>query len=249
MSAASQSPTCKQEVATRLVARTGGTTVFDEVVSQLKEIDRRTGLERTIAIGEVILDRFFRGDPDVWRDRRRNKTNSIRRLAERAECPYSRSGLSEAVAVCVAVHRLPCVRTFGHICAGHVASVLGLAVADQASMLERAERERWSVRELRLRVTERRRAGGERRGRPPVGGHQRCVSLLCQRVKQLADAIDEIESAGAVGTEVGRSLLVVALELRDQRSRIERLATVDPEIRQMRPGAPFLEMSKSRQSA
>jgi hypothetical protein len=113
-------------------------------------------------------------------------------------------------------------------------------------MLERAEREHWSVRELRLRVTELRRAEGERRGRPPVAAHQRGLSLLRQRLKRLADAIGEIESAGAAGTDVRRSLLDLALELGDQRSRIEQLATTDPEIRQMRQSARLLKMSESR---
>src|SRR6478735_7920243 len=100
--------------------------VLEDVVAELKEIDRRTGIERTLAIGELILTQFFGGDPAVWRDRRRNKNNSIRRLAEREDCPFCRSALNEAVGVYVAVVGLPCVRTFGHISASHVASVLRL---------------------------------------------------------------------------------------------------------------------------
>src|SRR5215207_1161276 len=77
--------------------------LLEDVVAELREIDRRTGIERTLAIGELVLNRFFGGDPTTWRDRRRNKNNSIRRLAERDDCPFCRSALNEAVGVYVAV--------------------------------------------------------------------------------------------------------------------------------------------------
>src|SRR4051812_9325298 len=75
--------------------------VLDQVIIELQEIERRTGIERTIAIGELILNLFFRGNPADWRDRRRNKNNSVRRLADRVDCPFSKSALHEAVGVYV----------------------------------------------------------------------------------------------------------------------------------------------------
>lgn len=65
--------------------------LLDEVVLELREIDRRTGIEKTLAIGELILVRFFGNDPEIWRNRKRNKNNSIRRLAEREDCPFRKS--------------------------------------------------------------------------------------------------------------------------------------------------------------
>jgi hypothetical protein len=140
------------------------------VVRELKEIDRRSGIERTLAIGELIINRFFDGNSAAWRDRRRNKNNSVRRLAERKDCPFCKSALHEAVAVYVASLGLPCVRTFGHIGASHVAAVLRLPEAQREQVLRGADQSRLSVRELRKHVVSLRRAEGERRGRPARNG-------------------------------------------------------------------------------
>jgi hypothetical protein len=210
-------------------------TVLEKVVAELKEIDRRTGIERTLAIGELILNQFFGGDSAAWRDRRRNKNNSIRRLAEREDCPFCKSALNEAVGVYVAVIGLPSVRTSGHICASHVASVLSLPMPDRQQMLERAEQERWSVRDLRQKVILHRRAEGERRGRPPMTLEVRFLSGLRQRVTQLDEAIGEMGKAGALGTEVRSALRSLAVQLGQQRFRVIRLA--GPDVRPNTRGA------------
>jgi len=198
--------------------------LLDDVVSELKEIDRRTGIERTLAIGELILNQFFGGDPAVWRDRRRNKNNSIRRLAEREDCPFCRSALNEAVGVYVAVVGLPCVRTFGHISASHVASVLRLPQKERQEVLQEAERGRWSVRELRQKVVLRRRADGERRGRPTRRNDLRSLAVLRQRLNQIDETITEFESVGMLPGELQTALGRLGAELGRHRGRILVLA-------------------------
>jgi hypothetical protein len=211
--------------------------IFDEVVAELREIDRRTGIERILAIGELILNQFFGGSAADCRDRRRNKNNSIRRLAEREDCPLCKSALNEAVGVYVAVIGLPSVRTSGHICASHVASVLSLPMPERQQMLERAEQERWSVRELRQKVILHRRAEGERRGRPPISLQERCLSALRQRVKQLDDAIGEIRKAGNLSADVRSGLRGLAVQLAQHRFRVLRLANARPDVRSNGRGA------------
>lgn len=129
---------------------------IDEVVQELCAIERRAGIDRVLEIGQLILERFFDGNPSSWRDRRRNKEASIRRLAQREDCPYCKSALNEAVAVYVAVTEMPCVRSFGHVRPSHIAAVLQLPRPDMVETLHVAERERWSVRELKAHVLERR---------------------------------------------------------------------------------------------
>lgn len=211
-------------------------TLFDQVVAELKEIERRTGIERTLAIGELVLKQFFAGDPAAWRDRRRNKNNSIRRLAERQDCPFCRSALNEAVGVYVAVVELPCVRTFGHICASHVASVLVLPAPERQRMLERAEQERWSVRDLRQKVILFRRAEGERRGRPPVTSEIRCFSALRQRVKQVDATIADLGKVGVLGAATRTALRELAVQMAQQRLRVIQLTEVGPDVRSDGPG-------------
>jgi hypothetical protein len=171
-----------------IAGRTRNDPMLDRVVEQLQEIERNTGIEKTLAIGELIFVKFFGADIAVWRDRRRNKNNSIRRLAEREDCPLSKSALNEAVAVYVASRELPCVRTFGHISASHVAVVLRLTRSEQELMLLKAAREHWSVRQLRGEVIARRRAAGERRGRPARDESDRATAALRAAVQQLRKA-------------------------------------------------------------
>jgi hypothetical protein len=194
--------------------------LLDEVVLELTAISRRTGLERVLAIGELILNRFFAGDPVAWRDRRRNKQSSIRRLAGRTDCPFSRSTLNEAVSVYLAVNELPSVRMFGHIGAAHVAAVLALPPCERLPMLERADQERWAVRELRDQVVRVRRGRGERRGRPAARCEDRHLAVLdasLQRSSQAVRALGELgamdQAAHAAVQELARAFAELSVRL------------------------------------
>jgi hypothetical protein len=165
------------------------------VVRELKEIDRRSGIERTLAIGELIITRFFGGNPAAWRDRRRNKNNSVRRLAERKDCPFCKSALHEAVAVYVASLGLPCVRTFGHIGPSHVAAVLRLPEAQREQVLSRAEQTRLSVRELRKQVVSLRRAEGERRGRPARSSVSSGFALVESGLAEVREGVERVRAS------------------------------------------------------
>jgi hypothetical protein len=109
------------------------------VAAELGQLERRSGWNRTLAIGELILERFFNGDEHLWRDRRRNKDQSIRRLTAMKACPYGKSMLSEAV---------------------------GFDAAVALQLLQTSQQEKWTVRELATAVANLRRSRGERRGRP-----------------------------------------------------------------------------------
>ncbi len=169
---------------------------FEEVVTRLKEIERRTGLERTLAIGELVLTRFFAGDAAAWRARGRRKDSSIRRLASHASCPFGKSALHEAVGVYVAVRELPSVRTSGHITASHIACVLRLPLDQRKQILEHAERERLGVRQLREAVVNLRREEGERRGRPVEAAQVRAVSALRACVRSANQALTRVVTSG-----------------------------------------------------
>ena len=216
---------CHEATETRRRAgRIRETNLLDDIVAELKQIDRRTGIERTLAIGELILNQFFGGDPAVWRDRRRNKNNSIRRLAERDDCPFCRSALNEAIGVYVAVVGLPCVRTFGHISASHVASVLRLPPTERQEVLQEAERGQWSVRELRQQVVTRRRAEGERRGRPARHHDLRLLTIFRGRLNQIDETIAELEAADTTSADLRATLERLAGELERHHGRVLALA-------------------------
>jgi len=176
------------------------------VLGELRELERRAGIDRTLAIGELILKQFFGGNPAIWRDRRRNKNNSVRRLANSPDCPLSMSALNEAVTVYVASLSLPCVRTLGHIGASHVMAVLGLQESERVRMLELAERERLSVREFRRQAVGARRAKGERRGRPPHDAWARALDHIREAVVDLRDGLRRVRDLRAPNIEMRKAL-------------------------------------------
>jgi hypothetical protein len=194
--------------------------MLEQVVGELREIERRSGIDRTIAIGELVLTRFFGGNPAAWRDRRRNKNNSIRRLAARSDCPFSKSALHEAVGVYVGVLAFPNIRAFGHISTSHVASVLPLPESTRVELLERAELGRWSVRELRQNVVSLRRLEGERRGRPAVEGPVRAMGTLRKCVNHLNESVLYLAEAGPLDAKSRRELSGLAQELSQLTARL-----------------------------
>jgi len=138
---------------------------LERVAKRLRQLERAAGLERTLAIGEMIFNECYGGREELWRVRRRN-CSSVRRLALRQDCPFSKSALNDAVSVYVLAKSMPDVRTFGHVQASHIAAATRLPSDQRMRALHEAELERLSVRELKKRIAERRRAAGERRGRP-----------------------------------------------------------------------------------
>jgi hypothetical protein len=204
-------------------SRLGNPKLLDRVVANLCDIQRGSGLQKTLAIGELILTHFYGGNPSEWRDRRRNKNNSIRRLAARDDCPFSRSALNEAVTVYVASRTLPCVLTFGHIGAGHVAAVLKLPQDEREAMLVRAEREQMGIREFRRIVVKFRRTDGERRGRPAKDPEDRLVSALGEGLEQVRQHILLLSGSLRVPGAVQERLTNLARELANVATDLELL--------------------------
>jgi len=185
--------------------------LLEEVASTLSKIRHGSGLKRTTAMGEIILNSLFSGDPGAWHDRRRNKAESLRRLARVKGCTLSKSTLSQAVSVYVAMIGLP-VLAFRHVQASHVAVVLSLPFETRRQLLEQAEKERWSVRTLRRRV--RSPAGGDvaPESAPASNGLRSTVERLAQVVRDMHHPAQSAPS-GAVIDEIARQLSDVTTRL------------------------------------
>ena len=119
-----------------------------------------------MAIGKLILTRFFAKDEAAWHARQRNKDHSIRKLARHPDRPFEKSALTEAVGVYVLVGRYPELRERTRLTPTHVGRTLSLKPAEAVALLKIADQRRWSVRELAFEAKQVRRAMGERRGRP-----------------------------------------------------------------------------------
>jgi hypothetical protein len=182
----------------------------------------------------------------AWRERRRNKNNSVRRLAQHPLCPLGRSGLNQAIGIFLAVESLNLDQTFGHIGPSHISSVLHLNPEAQKQWLERARDERWSVRELKEQVTSERRATGERRGRPRSGESATAVTTLRKVVRLLEEAVDAVEKANLHGHDHGElETLVQRLAAAEQHltlmNRLPRHSELSPSTAAERTDAGTLK--------
>lgn len=187
--------------------------MLDQVIANLRVIQGGSGLQKALTIGELILEQFYGGDPREWRNRRRNKDNSLRRLAAHSDCPFAKSTLNEAVAVYVASLTLPCVRTFGHIGTAHVTAVLKLPPDEREGMLARAARERMGIRELRLLVLNARHSAQDRHAGPGTHEEEHLLSTLCGRLIEAQQHLLQLSRLSRVPTTISGRLTRLASDL------------------------------------
>ena len=116
--------------------------LLDEAVEHINSIYVGKGLELAVAVGELVLERFFDGDPAAFADRGR-KHVSFRALAKRDDLRMSFSHVWKSVAVVVQMRALPegarDALSFSH-------QVLLLPVKDEkkkASLARRALEQGW----------------------------------------------------------------------------------------------------------
>jgi hypothetical protein len=197
--------------------------LFDEVAGELREVMRRTGLERTLAIGELVLRRFFQGSVSAWRERRNYKNNSVRRLAERPDCPLSRSALNRSIAIYELTQRAPSVLKLHQVGAGHLGVVLPLPASEQERWLQRANDERWGVRQLKAAIQVHRHSTGEKRGRRPAPPLERALSATDALLKRLEA---NVAALARVAPEAFASARLGSL--------CERLSALSDQITQLR---------------
>lgn len=152
--------------------------LIDHVVEELNRVQRETPFERALAIGALIVDRFYAGDLAVWRARA-GKDLSFRRLVARAGRGLNLTAVSlyRAVALYELTQRLG-ISTWQHLSVSHVRSVLGLPDDLQRQLLAVAERARWTTKRLELETGALRRTLQGRRGRPPLPGFVKTIHRL-----------------------------------------------------------------------
>ncbi len=201
-----------------------------EVAADLRVIDHHSGWSRTLAIGELILTRFFNGNIQEWRTHRWDKDASIRRLAQRSDCPLSRSALSQTVALYVACRDLPVGKIKDQLTPGHVAAALRLGPSQRIAFLERAIACRWTVREVRAQVAGMRRSDGEKRGRPRSSPARAALTFVKNAALALVQATVLLDAANHAEADVVRNFQLVLRQMEEEvattRTRLTTLSAV-----------------------
>ena len=199
---------------------------LERIAAQLRDIAHGSSWSRTLATGELVLKHFFGGNVGEWRAHRRQKEASMRRLAQRPDCPLGKSALSEAVAIFVASKDLPtCVN---ELTPSHVAIALRLPAAQRLAIIEKAAAGAWSVREMRTEALLLKRRAGERRGRPRFSQARAALSQLKTSLDALESSIELMGVADDVDPDtvslLERALSVLEKKLVDARTRVAALS-------------------------
>jgi hypothetical protein len=196
---------------------------LDRVVDELQRIEGKSAWAKTLAIGALILDSFFQGDAELWRKKGGSRSQSLRRLAGRPECPLSKSALASAVAILLLTRDEPVLQFSNTLTPSHVAEVLSLTPADRQLLLHEAESEGLSVRALRDRVRGVRRALGERRGRPKHPTATRAINHLKNSDTAVFEAIELIRTSPPSSLSDNPELIRSMLRLEGRLIELRRL--------------------------
>lgn len=163
---------------------------IDETARCIRELHRYSGLRFACEVGRLVLDRFFDGRLEQLRHRG-PKDASLRKLARHPDLSLSASALYQAVGIFELLERHGGVHTCKHLGPSHLRPLIGLDEQTQARLLLRAERQRWTVEQVKRAAA---RAGRPRHkgGRPPLPTFVKTIHSLRRYVDR-----PEIYFAGA----------------------------------------------------
>lgn len=173
---------------------------LEEVIEQLRDVKRQATFMYALAVGKVVVEQLYGGSVDEW-GKRRSEDTSFRRLANRLreeeELKLDAAALSRAVGVYELYHRVSQdVVTSQHLKANHYIAVLGLEVKTAEQLLRRADKQRWSVAQLRKEAAKKREKVSNG-GRRPLLAFEKTLNRF-GKVLEDADTsfggLDQVES-------------------------------------------------------
>jgi len=224
---------------------------------RLSEIVRESGWTRTIAIGDLLVERVFCGAPDaLGAPREACKHPSIRKLAQREDCPLRKTALAQAIGVYSVIQKEPELRELG-VTPAHVALVVSFPSDKRREILARAASEKWSVRTLS-------RATKEGTDETPAlkpgrrSSSRRALAFYRASLKTAESGLRLLWRHDEMDREVASELLTeiraLALVLNDsgelvsrmQRKAEARLSAEVPRLKDIRPATPSLRQSAPR---
>lgn len=167
--------------------------VIDEVAAAIRDMQHERGLKLAYDIGKLVVDRFYGGDIEELH-RRGAKDASLRKLAEHPALDRSRSWLHQSIGIYALVERRGGVHTCGHLGSSHVRAVLALPHKDQDKLLEKAQEQGWTVKELEAeakKVHEHTKQG--KGGRPALPRFVKSVHALKRFVDEGDDLFGDLD--------------------------------------------------------
>lgn len=148
--------------------------IIEATVRDLREMQRRGGLEMANAVGQLIIDRLYGGNLSAWRSRG-PKDTSFRKLAARDDVPMSHSALCQSVAVYELSQRLEISPQ--NIGISHLRLLVGLPEEAQRRLAVEADHNGWPVTRMESEVR-RIRTRSSSGGRPALPGFVKTIHSL-----------------------------------------------------------------------
>jgi len=161
--------------------------LIDQVVEELNQLHREATFDQALAIGRVIVERFYAGDLSVWR-KHAGKDTSFRKLAARTgrDLHATATTLYRAVALYELSERLG-VSTWQHLSVSHLRAVLGLPEDQQRELLVTADLARWTTKRLEAETRRLRSTHVVKRGRPPLPAFVKTINRMVTLLQDQAE--------------------------------------------------------------
>jgi hypothetical protein len=189
-----------------------------ELVRELRDLYHGSGIALMLRLGEKILVRLYGGNESLWKSRRR-KDNSFRKLETHPDLPFHASMLSRSVSAYVLSRRRSDLTSLKNVGVSHLQEVLKLDGRTQDILLDRVERERWTVQQLRREIVALSPAGTRTGGRPRTPVFVRSI----RRVRGLLER-QELESHPDLVSSLPRATVTELLDtIRLLRKRTDAL--------------------------
>jgi hypothetical protein len=165
--------------------------LVDEAVDDINRLYMAKGLETAKAVGDLVLNRFFAGDPKNFRDRA-NGHVSFRELGERDDLEVGWQFIWNAVAVVVQMRSLP-AETAQALPLSHHKLLLSVKNEDdKLKLAKEAAEQNMGKRDLedKIKAAKAKDDNASRAGRPPLPGFVKAFTALKKVVKTATE--DEI---------------------------------------------------------
>jgi hypothetical protein len=194
--------------------------LITEVYEEIRSLQRDATIELAVKMGELIVERFYGGRLDAWREHGQ-KESSLRKLAakfEDDESGMSAAGIYRVVAIYELDQRLG-VSARKQLTVTHIRAVIGLPQAEQKRLLDQAEAKGWTTRQLEDKAATARKKEGDGRGRHPLPAFVKTANWLGKLVEQ-EDSFGDLDALEGMDED---AVEATARKITTMRQKLEAL--------------------------
>lgn len=185
---------------------------------RISALSRRATLEFALEVGRIVIVTLYDGDLCEWR-RRGRKSNSLRALARHPDLAISPATLYRSLALYELMERVGPDSSWRHLGISHLRAVLSAPPPVQEYLLERAEKEGWSVARIEREVSEVSQRERHRGGRPRSPEYVKSIRKIGRLIG--AEALQGLDEAERLDTREVTELLAIVRRVRERISVVE----------------------------